>query len=161
MGRMSDARKRARRGGAAPAPPEPPAEELATPAALEPTGPELAGPPSLAVAEEEVVFSETPVTETALPPPAPLAGRLDLPSSGLAEDILGALERSQDALTISEAPAAPAEVAEAAPHTARGRGLSFFGAPFSESKLISFAYAWEQATHHRKSPRYLSTVELA
>jgi len=40
-------------------------------------------------------------------------------------------------------------------------GLSFFGAPYSEAKLIGYAYAWEQATHHRRSPRYLSTVELA
>jgi amidase len=40
-------------------------------------------------------------------------------------------------------------------------GLSFFGAPYSEPKLIGYAYAWEQATRHRRAPRYLSTVELA
>jgi amidase len=39
-------------------------------------------------------------------------------------------------------------------------GLSFFGRPFSEGKLIGYAFAWEQATKHRKPPRYLPTVEL-
>jgi amidase len=40
-------------------------------------------------------------------------------------------------------------------------GLSFFGKPYTEGKLISYAYAWEQATKHRKPPRYLPTVEIA
>ena len=39
-------------------------------------------------------------------------------------------------------------------------GLSFFGRPFSEGKLLGYAFAWEQATHHRKPPRYLPTAEL-
>jgi amidase len=39
-------------------------------------------------------------------------------------------------------------------------GLSFFGRPFSEGKLLGFAFAFEQATRHRKPPRYLPTVEL-
>ena len=39
-------------------------------------------------------------------------------------------------------------------------GLSFFGRPFTEGKLIGYAFAFEQATKHRKPPRYLPTVEL-
>ncbi len=40
-------------------------------------------------------------------------------------------------------------------------GLSFFGAPYTEQKLIGYAYAYEQATKLRKRPRYLATVNDA
>ena len=39
-------------------------------------------------------------------------------------------------------------------------GLSFFGRPWSEGKLLKLAYAFEQATKHRKSPRFLPTADL-
>ncbi len=39
-------------------------------------------------------------------------------------------------------------------------GLSFFGRAFSEPVLIKLAYAYEQASHARRAPRYLPTVEL-
>lgn len=39
-------------------------------------------------------------------------------------------------------------------------GVSFFGRAWSESKLISIAYGFEQATKVRKPPRFLSTVDL-
>ncbi|MBS1808554.1 MAG: amidase [Acidobacteria bacterium] len=39
-------------------------------------------------------------------------------------------------------------------------GVSFFGAPWSEGKLIKYAYAFEQATKHRKTPQFLPTVNL-
>jgi amidase len=38
-------------------------------------------------------------------------------------------------------------------------GLSFFGAAWSEPKLIRYAYAFEQATHHRTVPRLRPSVD--
>jgi amidase len=40
-------------------------------------------------------------------------------------------------------------------------GISFIGPAWSEARLIGFAYAYEQATHHRKPPRFLTTADLA
>jgi amidase len=37
-------------------------------------------------------------------------------------------------------------------------GVSFIGRAWSEAKLIQFAYAYEQATRHRKPPGFLPTV---
>jgi amidase len=37
-------------------------------------------------------------------------------------------------------------------------GMSFFGRAWSENKLIALAYSYEQASKHRRPPRFLSTI---
>ena len=37
-------------------------------------------------------------------------------------------------------------------------GISFMGSAWSEAKLIRIAYAFEQATHHRKPPQFIPTL---
>ena len=39
-------------------------------------------------------------------------------------------------------------------------GFSFFGRAWSEARLISLAYAYEQATRHRRPPTFAATAEL-
>jgi amidase len=39
-------------------------------------------------------------------------------------------------------------------------GISFFGRAWSEATLIKFAYAYEQATLHRRTPRFLATADV-
>ncbi|MEO7995614.1 MAG: hypothetical protein ABI743_14540, partial [bacterium] len=38
-------------------------------------------------------------------------------------------------------------------------GISFFGRAWSEPTLLRMAFAYEQATHHRRAPQYLPTAD--
>ena len=38
-------------------------------------------------------------------------------------------------------------------------GITFFGRPFSDSTMIKLAYAYEQATGHRRSPKTVPSLE--
>ncbi|MET0398894.1 MAG: amidase [Longimicrobiaceae bacterium] len=40
-------------------------------------------------------------------------------------------------------------------------GISFFGRAWSEPTLIRLAYAYEQATRHRRAPEFLATADLS
>jgi purine-binding chemotaxis protein CheW len=144
MGRMADARKRAKRAGegepvAAATAPGPegraPAEELVfadEPAASAVATPG-AGPPASA--------SAAPAAASARPATSP--GRIELPASGLAEDILAQHEASlvpeADADAKEPAPA-PAAVPDVAPTA--GHSLSFFAAPVQEQRAAA------EATEH-------------
>jgi len=127
MGRMADARKRARRGERAVGPPPEAAER-----------PEPAAAPG-------AVFPDEP---GAAPPrrPARSGGKVALPASGLAEDILRQIEAEPTAAEPGErveppAPAAAGEVPAGA-GVPGGHSLSFFAAPAQEERAAA------EATEH-------------
>jgi purine-binding chemotaxis protein CheW len=145
MGRMADARKRARRPGGgtrpsgpspAPPPPVPPDEEAAVPARGAP-GPPPSGP------AEAVPEPGAGGAGTSSRPEAP---RIELPPSGLASDVLSRPEAA--AVPSEPAPAEPEPVSPAlsigspSPAGAGGHSLSFFAAPAQEQRAAA------EATEH-------------
>ena len=135
MGRMADARKRARRGDTAAGPPPEPHRREAAPG-------------------REPVFADEP----AAPEPAPgagaarAAGRVELPASGLAEDILRQLEAERPERHAPRGAAAPGRVELPASglaedvlvreEAAGAHSLSFFAAPVQDHRAAA------EATEH-------------
>lgn len=133
MGRMADARKRARRSGPAaePQPPPPPAPAAGAPPPTAP--PEAPPPPELL--ESDPVFDDEPSGDAAAP-----ASGLKLPASGLAEDILAGLggASAASAERASEAPTLKASgLAEEV--LGRSESLSFFSAPAQRQRAAAEA----------------------
>jgi purine-binding chemotaxis protein CheW len=143
MGRMSDARKRARQKAADPTstPPLGDREEVTSAPNREDLA--AADPAFSSEAEGDAPATEAPLVFPADSPTeseAPFGGRFQLPSSGLAEDILGL--QGASALGADPLPAAlPASPpTEEAP--SRGHTVSFFSAPAREERT-----AVEQTEH--------------
>lgn len=130
MGRMSDARKRARK--AEPAVGKPEARPAPNAKAVEVTEPPSAG--AWVATDESFVFHQ----EAAQRPAAPKPGRVSLPSSGLAEDILAMAEAAEVTVTPSlTAPALPQQIPPSAPVAeapARAHAISFFATPLREER---------------------------
>lgn len=155
MGRMADARRRAR--GTPPAPPPepavaPPSDVAPTPAAAVSrerppaapaplTEPPSAGPEAWLAQDEALVF---PVENEAAASPG---ARILLPSSGLAEDILRAVD-----VPAAPAPEAPHQDASEPGSASRSHSLSFFGGSLREEQeavevsehLVTFLLADEE-----------------
>jgi purine-binding chemotaxis protein CheW len=133
MGRMADARKRARRqgGGEEPPPAPAPTPEGAEPAPSAPLAPPAEPEPA------DLVFPAEPA------PAAP--GRLQLPASGTAEEILAQAEaaglgRDEPARLDPVAEAVAEVVSLVEPQ--RATSVSFFGAPAREERAAA------EATEH-------------
>jgi purine-binding chemotaxis protein CheW len=132
MGRMSEARKRARKGKDGEGDERPP-EAGSAEAGPGPEAPAPARPAATSwVAHDEPL--EVPAA------PAAAGGRLTLPSSGLAADILALAEATHEPSPAQSAPAeaAPAPVlAEAA--VPRSHNLSFFATSVREERKVAEA----------------------
>lgn len=132
MGRMADARKRARRGA------QPPAPAGAAPPDSE--------PPIEAQAPSDPVFADEPAAAGEAPP-APATRRsaeLVLPASGLAEDILPRLGATPLPVAAPAAPGAAALSSSGLAEEVLGRQetLSFFSAPAQQQRAAA------EATEH-------------
>ena len=120
MARDPDGRKRARKGSA---PPEPPAAPEPMPDTAE----------AWVAREEPMVFADDPA-----PAGAGSRGRVSLPSSGLAADILAREEARQVEPAFNAVPAAPAPAAPARTQAA-AQSLSFFAVPVQEQRVAAEA----------------------
>jgi len=129
MGRMADARKRARRRSTAPDSPE---AKQALPEAKQ------------TLPETEPAFAEEPVFADEAPQAPAAAGRpIALPASGLAEDILASLDRGESMSPIELPASGLAEEVLPPEQTPGGaQSLSFFSAPAQQQR------AAVEATEH-------------
>jgi purine-binding chemotaxis protein CheW len=137
MGRMADARKRARRKGG-PKQEKPPVAEKSpgeTRAARSEAAPTDSAPADDADASAELVFPAEPA------PAAAPSGALVLPSSGLASEILNSeAARGLEPPREEPAPAPAAPRASPSPDDASAsRNFSFFSAPAREEKAVAEA----------------------
>lgn len=150
MGRMADARKRAKRRPAKSGSSEPPPPEQATPPPVEePAAPE----PAAEAPEEDLVFPADPA-------PAAPSARLQLPSSGLASEILAsAAAAAVDAAPAKSAPDAPEEPA-AAGQAGAAQNLSFFSSPAREEKVAAVEATEHLATFFLDREEYGLPVRL-
>jgi purine-binding chemotaxis protein CheW len=143
MGRMADARKRARRkaDGA-----EGAAGDTPAPANVQ----ESPTPLPASAAPVEPVPTLTPPIPAAAAAPAERPGRIELPASGLAEDILARVDVGTADLSASPAEGSGAELAPpvlptepaAEADAARAHNISFFAAPSREDRVVA------EATEH-------------
>jgi purine-binding chemotaxis protein CheW len=122
MARIPDGRKRGRKGSA-PQEPAPPASAEPMPDAAE----------AWVAREEPMVFADDPA------PAGGGRGRVSLPSSGLAADILALADAGALEQTAAPTPAAPEPRAEIAP---RAHNISFFATPLREERKAA------EATEH-------------
>ena len=140
MGRMADARKRARRPGGksgsrrkktTPVTPEAPPDETTVPAAEPDETPGAAELPPSGLAAD-VLADEPAAAESGEPGP----GKIELPSSGLAADVLAQPEAAAVPEASAEAPAETpdAHEADASAEHEGAQSLSFFAAPAREER---------------------------
>jgi len=123
MGRMSEARKRARQRAEE-------SEALAAASREEDATPESPPPPPAVVETPSPVPEEPTIPAVAAVESVPPVGRFELPSSGLAEDIL-ALQAGADLADSRLETPAPTPLEEA---PSRGHSISFFSAPAREER---------------------------
>jgi purine-binding chemotaxis protein CheW len=146
MGRMADARKRARqKSGAEPPPPPAAAPEDRAPEEAPAPAEDATAPAEDAASAEEALPDDTvfPVDEAEA---APESGeRIALPASGLAEDILPGLQAGDQPLAspvslpasgLAEEILGQVEAAAAVETPGGGHSLSFFAAPAQQAKVV-------------------------
>ncbi len=140
MGRMAEARKRAKKKAGDDAP--------EAPRGAEGTRPDEARKASRGAGEERAAEAKAPFADLVVPEdPAPLPSRrIELPASGTAEEILGRPEAASLLASVSSvAPDAVARAVEDATALAepqRAASISFFSAPAREERVAA------EATEH-------------
>jgi purine-binding chemotaxis protein CheW len=159
MGRMSDARKRARQkqeGGSTP--PAPPAAPTPQPPAAVPTPEPEPETAHWISRDEPLVFQDEP--------PVPGTGeKIALPSSGLASEILGRTEAVGSWTTMDPRPAPVEKEPELPPlpstvENARSQNISFFGTHSREDRKVVAEATEHLVTFFLSNEEYALDVKL-